>query len=196
MKKSQNQKMTNLTHWLSAYVDAKRNTNTSTIGERMAKLNHKFKCYNPINTLTDHIIPKLTFNGNPSATKYFETLEAGDTQIVMQDLLDRYDVLGDQSQMDKTICMIFIHYKGFVPEPCDCNNTTAVEVETAAKRLDHGVTHHGDTYETTAEMDDMIAFLRDQDILLYDIGRKVFAQQVREKEKKYGVKICDKIKKY
>jgi len=40
----------------------------------------------------------------------------------------------------------------------------------------------------------MIAFLRDRDIVLYEETQKIFAEQVRQTEEKYGVKICDEMK--
>ena len=181
-------RMTNLTDWLNQWVDAKRNTNTNMTTEEQQKIVYdRFLCYKPINHLTRYIRPKSITSGDTSA-------------INIDDLMERYAVLGDQSQLDKSICMIHIHYEGYVTEPCDCTNMTVAVVEDNStdteKPMDHGVNHHGDTFETTAEQDEMIAFLRDQDIFLYEESRKIFAEQVRQTEEKYGVKICDKIKKF
>ena len=128
-------------------------------------------------------------------------------QVSQKDLRERYIVLGDQAQMDKSACMIYTHWRGYVAEQCDCTNTTEKNVvaegdgsnvakylNQSTKVIDHGVTHHGDTFKTTPEQDAMIAFLRDRDIVLYEETQKIFAEQVRQTEEKYGVKICDEMK--
>jgi len=193
-----------LDEWLKGWVDAKRKASSSASIDEQKRLNKEWYCYNPINFQTRWI-------GNPDNGQNFEhkifypsasngtTTSAGGQQrkylVTPKSLRERYIVLGDQSQMDKSICMIHLHYRGHVMEECDCTNETLdTKFANITKRLDHGVTHHGDTFDTTPEQDAMIAFLRDKDTVLYEETRKIFAEQVREAEEKYGVKICDKMK--
>jgi hypothetical protein len=203
-----------LDDWLKGWVDVKRNANSSvsTIEEQHG-LNRKWQCYNPINFQTRWIghpqpnIEKISqhvfYPSHSNATATSASGEHQQYQVSSKDLWERYLVLGDQAQMDKSICMIYTHYRGYVAEHCDCTNSTAVaDVDDGnagiylnqSKVVDHGVSHHGDTYKTTPEQDAMIEFLRDRDMVLFEKTQKIFAEQVRQMEEKYGVKICDKMK--
>ena len=221
-----------LDDWLKGWADAKRNTQNSSLVQHGLR---KWACYNPINFQTrwiGHPITETTqhdFNifypglgSNATATSGSAGDEHGSSKnqyrVSPKDLRERYVVLGDQAQMDKSICMIFTHYQGYVAEECDCTNATTttnhvaeyyndritsttnnnvagyLNQSSATKVVDHGVAHHGDTFQTTPEQDAMIAFLRDQDTVLYKEAQKIFAEQVSQTEEKYGVKICDKKK--
>ena len=57
----------------------------------------------------------------------------------------------------------------------------------------HGVTHHGNSFQTTPSQDEKIAILRDLDYLLYETSRRIFREQVRFVEDKYNMTICDKL---
>ena len=209
-----------LDDWLKGWVDVKRNTNSSvSFIEEQQRLNREWQCYNPINFQTRWIgqpAPNIenvkhrniyTSHSNATAMPASTSGEHNPYNVTSKALWERYLVLGDQAQMDKSICMIYAHYRGYIDERCDCTNaTTVVDVDDeignagaylnqSKKALDHGVTHHGDTYKTTPEQDAMIEFLRDRDTELYKKTRQIFAEQVRQMEERYGVKICDKRKK-
>ena len=179
--------MPSLDEWLQAWADAKNN-------ETLVRENRKFACYNPINY-------------QAKFTKY-DPLEGKD------DLKQKYDVIGDNAQMPKTVCTIFIRYTGWVPKECDCtslapkrrrkmvavhNRTLPVEHQVLRKlRLEydtsqhsHGVKNHGKTYKTTPYQDELIAKLRDVDKEVYRLGREVFQEQVKEVEEEYKIHICD-----
>ena len=192
--------------WLKGWVDVKQNANSSvSIIDEQFRLSRKWACYNPINFQTRWIghpqpnIEKISHD-------VFYPSYSNQYKVSAKDLRERYLVLGDQAQMDKSICTIYAHYRGYVTEACDCTNATVVadnddgnvstylNQSTAGGILDHGVAHHGDTYKTTPEQDAMIEFLRDRDTVLYKKTQKIFAEQVREIEEKHGVKICDKMK--
>jgi hypothetical protein len=136
-----------------------------------------------------------------------------------EDLKSRYDVIGDNAQMDKSVCVIFIRYTGWVPKECDCSNgssnalsiesnlTAAVNVSSTSgstsrgqgleydiAKNSHGVTHHGATFETTQLQDQAIAKLRDVDALMYNISREVFKEQVQKVEEEYQIKVCDQFR--
>ena len=202
-----------LNDWLKGWVDVKRNNNSSvSFVEEQNRLNREWACYNPINFQTRWIgHPEPNIQNvrhhifDPSLSNATATSASGERnqyQVSLKDLRERYLVLGDQAQMDKSICMIYTHYRGYVTEQCDCTNATVAEADDGnvdtylnqSTTLDHGVSHHGDSYKTTPEQDAMIAFLRDRDTVLYDQTREIFAEQVRKIEEKYGVKICDKMK--
>ena len=121
-----------------------------------------------------------------------------------KDLKDRYMVLGDNAQMDKSVCMIFIHYTGWVPKRCVCTTSSTkgmnpleanatVNLNTTGNHFAHGVTHHGSLFQTTPSQDKKIAILRDLDIPLYEKSRDIFREQVRIVEDKYNITICDKL---
>ena len=109
--------------------------------------------------------------------------------------------LGDNDQMDKSVCMIFIHYTGWVPQRCNCStarSTTAVKAAVAVNtttdhRFAHGVTHHGSSFQTTPAQDAKIAILRDLDYPLYQTSRTIFREQVRRVEDQYNITLCDKL---
>ncbi|OEU18223.1 hypothetical protein FRACYDRAFT_236494 [Fragilariopsis cylindrus CCMP1102] len=121
-----------------------------------------------------------------------------------KDLKDRYMVLGDNAQMDKSVCIIFIHYTGWVPKRCVCTTSTnnvmnhleandAVNLNTTSIHFAHGVTHYGSLFQTTPSQDEKIAILRDLDLSLYEKSREIFREQVRIVEDKYNITICDKL---
>ena len=205
--KSLAHRMPSLDNWLKGWVDAKRNANSSlSIIEEQARLGGEWSCYNPINIQT-RWIGHPSINTQKMSHGLFYASLSDHYQVSQKDLRERYIVLGDQAQMDKSVCMIYTHWRGYVAEQCDCTNATEKNVvaegdgsnvakylNQSTKVIDHGVTHHGDTFKTTPEQDAMIAFLRDRDIVLYEETQKIFAEQVRQTEEKYGVKICDEMK--
>jgi hypothetical protein len=195
--------MPSLDDWLDAWVDA--------IGDQTkAKENKRlFRCYNPTNHQTEHV---LFDPDKPDKDKGKEHLKS------------RYDVIGDTAQMDKSVCMIFIRWTGWVPKECDCSNASnalsikskltadsALFVARASSRrrhlreqlLDlgynltkhsHGVKNHGATFKTTQYQNQAIAKLNDMDDLLYEATREVFQEQVHEVEEEYQIKVCDQFR--
>ena len=158
--------MPSLDHWLTAWVDALDN-------QTKAQENHKFRCYNPMNF-------ESSFTGFKSSASLAEN---------KQMLLQKFDVLGDNAQMDKTVCMIFARYAGWVPDPCDCTDQRRRRL---GGKVSHGVKHHGNTFNLTDYQRDMIVKLRTQDTLLYELGKEIFAEQVAEVENTFRVRLCDK----
>jgi len=152
-----------LDEWLKGWVDAKRKANSSASIEEQRRLNKEWNCYNPINFQTRWIgynDEKVGFEHSifyPSISNGTMASAGGQQRqylVTPKSLRERYIVLGDQSQMDKSICMIHMYYRGFVMEACNCTNVTLDTTDaTTTKRLDHGVSHHGDTFQTTPEQD-------------------------------------------
>ena len=77
-------------------------------------------------------------------------------------LKERYLVLGDNDQiMDNSVCMICIHYTGWVPHQCNCSaasstimvKAAAVDVHMTDRQFAHGVTPHGSSFQTTPAQD-------------------------------------------
>jgi hypothetical protein len=186
--------MPSLDEWLAAWQAAIGNTTKF-------KENSKFHCYEAINVQSYYLGVSSAQNAS------------------REDLKERFDVVGDNAQMGKTVCMIFIRYTGWVPKECDCsnanvtvsesNNVTMSTTGDATQRrrrhrrlaaatgynFDHGVTHHGTTFQTTPRQDEMIAKLTELDELLYQYSRDVFAEQVQEVEEEFKIKVCDKFRK-
>ena len=157
--------MPSLDEWLKAWTTVFKNST--------APHPQHFKCpYNPIN----HQSRFVAFD--PDKT-------------TKDDLRRRYDVIGDQAQMDKTVCVMYLRYSGFFPQECNCS--TASGKRQLIGVLDHGVKHHGNTFNVTAEQEEAISMLTKDDAVLFDMAREVFAQQVREIEEEFQVTLCEKI---
>jgi len=73
------------------------------------------------------------------------------------------------------------------------NATANADAIIPDSHFDHGVIHHGNTFQATQSQIDKIAMIRDLDIPLYDTSRQIFRDQVRVVENKYNIKICDKL---
>lgn len=196
--------------WLDAWIDAKNDTNKQMENQNL------FACYNPLNFQTRWIGHNFLKKNNNNANIYYNE-EDGNTATTNntgkeqhkqyiyseKELKDRYMVLGDHTQMDKSVCMIVIHYTGWVPKRCDCTTSTnvtnhletiaAVNVSTTGSHFDHGVSHHGSLFQTTPSQDKKIAILRDLDYSLYETSREIFREQVGIVEDKYNITICGKL---
>jgi hypothetical protein len=141
-----------------------------------------FKCYNPLNFQT-----KWTqFDGDK------------------QTLKRQYAVLGDHSQMDKTVCAIFLEYtqgEWGIPKVCDCtppkkDRRFLLDLSfDPQSSVSHGVQHHGSSVNITdAQRDLIVNRIRPRDMELYELGTEIFAEQVAALEKKFDMKICDKFR--
>ena len=204
-------KMPSLDDWLTAWVDAKHNTTKE-------RENIDMHCYNPINFQSRWVGNNIKTTNTDTGTNSSTSIDVGTDQHLhhYQDLKNRFLVLGDNAQMDKSVCMIFIQYTGWVPKRCDCTSSNmatiiddknssanaSVTTSNATANADatipdshfaHGVIHHGNTFQATQSQIDKIAMIRDLDIPLYDTSRQIFRDQVRVVENKYNIKICDKL---
>jgi hypothetical protein len=167
--------MPSLDSWLDAWVDGLDN-------EAKYKQNGKFDCYNPIS--------------------HQSTFVLFDETVTKEDLRKRYDIIGDNAQMQKSLCLIVIRYAKFVPSVCNCTgllkNTSSMSTDTGSfaktdkDRQEHGVTHHGATFNTTSHQEEAIAKLTVMDEQLYEmLVKDIFVEQVQEIEKEYQVTVCD-----
>ena len=177
-KTSREKPMThNLTHWLHAWVKAS-NQDRPQVGS-LNMYENMFSCYTPVN------FQSRWMGFDPAVAR-------GDN--AKQELRQRFKVIGDMAEMDKSICLIFIRYTGWVPDACACN---AVEqpVEQQMLSRSHGVKHHGAQYNTSAYEDELIQKLREIDNeLYYQYVKDIFEEQVKEVEQEFGVHLCEKIR--
>jgi len=67
-----------------------------------------------------------------------------------------------------------------------------VEVGYDRERHSHGVRHHGSSFAITERQRELISVLRRRDLVLYNVSRAVFAQQVAELEARHGIRVCDR----
>ena len=132
-----------------------------------------FKCYIPVNMQS-----KLL---NLNHTRIF-----GDNEdAAIKEIESRFTILGDTSQMTKTKCSIVAAFSGIVPTPCNCTHLKR-------RRLnDHGVIHHGNTFNATVQQRKLIDEITKVDQQLYRYSKVIFARQVEKLEKDFGVKICN-----
>jgi len=148
----------------------------------------KFNCYNPTNMQWKYVSASLPSSGHTKTTN-----TASDEVAVRR----TFDVVGDQSQMDKSVCVIFAYYTGYLAPECNCTSSDndGVDVDTTERTgFAHGVTHHGDTYEASRTELELIDELTRKDAALYQLGRKLFEENVRTVEAGFGVKLCDKLR--
>jgi len=128
-------------------------------------------------------------------------------------LESQFVVVGDNHRMWESICAIFIRYTSWVPPDCDCSwlkgnqdddteedgdqQSQPSQEHEHGRRLKihfygHGVRHHGNTFRTTPEQDELLAQLMTTDQPLYEIGKQVFETQVKAFEADYGIRLCPK----
>lgn len=62
------------------------------------------------------------------------------------------------------------------------------------KHIDHGVSHHGDTFNITDSQKTAISLLTQKDNVLFRMATELFDEQVRQVEKEFGVVLCNKMK--
>ena len=99
--------------------------------------------------------------------------------------------------MTKSICVIFARYTGWIPYECNCTNVDADSSEVRTDlgydpaRDSHAVVHHGSTFNTTKLVDDAIAKLRAVDMVLYELAKEIFHEQVQEVQDEFQVQLCD-----
>lgn len=155
--------MPTLHTWLQSWVDAIDN-------QTLAKQNQKYKCYDPRNLQTR-----------------FARVSNNSTDLETE-LLEKFDVVGDNARMFPTICLIFIRYARWVPPQCDCSQHGR---SLKWRFYDHGVRHHGGSYATTSEDDQLIAQLTTRDEPLYQAAKRAFSKQLKQVENEFGIQICE-----
>mmetsp|Transcript_6079 Transcript_6079/g.12424 ORF Transcript_6079/g.12424 Transcript_6079/m.12424 type:complete len:236 (+) Transcript_6079:3-710(+) len=129
--------------------------------------------------------------------------ERGDSIAGIQ---KKFAVIAPMDDLDVAICVIFVHYTGWIPEACDCSlsqtvklaldqeKSIAKESRNESVNFDHGVKNHGATYNTTKSQDELINQLIERDMLLYEYSKEIFEQQLMRVEEFFNVTICQKIK--
>mmetsp|Transcript_24761 Transcript_24761/g.27718 ORF Transcript_24761/g.27718 Transcript_24761/m.27718 type:complete len:572 (+) Transcript_24761:86-1801(+) len=142
----------NITLWLEAYANILDHPAATQEDQQIDKesLNNGFKCYSPIDSESEFMrfaenitIPEnYTYpypypsDNTPSNTIIITTTTITDRdeatkrvdKLLWDDLHSRYRVIGDSSQMTKTICAIFIAFTDgeHIPIVCDCSHQVAV----------------------------------------------------------------------
>ena len=156
--------------WLNAWAEARHN-------ETKAIDNQKFQCYEPLDFQANY----LEYDPDKGRGKEF--------------LKNSYDILGDFNRLQKTVCAIFIKYKGEIPKECNCTGQRRrLEFELTEKET-HGVTHHGSTYNVTDQQRALILEdIRPTEVELYRIVQEVFQEQVEELEKEHNFVMCEKFR--
>ena len=151
-----------LKDWLQRWADAMDN-------KTQAKLNEKFQCYDPRNMQAR-----------------FATIT--NTTDLENQLLQKFDIVGDNSRMFQTVCVIFIRYTQWVPRQCDCSRRAR---NLKFHLYGHGVRHHGGSYATTPEEDQLIAKLTQLDEPFYQAAQSLFSKQLEDVQQEYGIQICE-----
>lgn len=125
-----------LDEWLEPYAKLKEsNLDQKGYNRRADELYERFRCYNPIDTesvFTQFNTRILLENKNytypyPNTEDYGERDKSTKEidKILFDDLKHKYKIIGDTSQMVRTVCAIFIEFlQGkFIPKICDCTNS-------------------------------------------------------------------------
>ncbi len=161
--------MPSLDEWLEAWVLALNN-------ETKAEENEKFKCYDPRNKQTSFAYGHL----GDDERKDLETLDK------------RFEVIAPFERLDTSVCVIFVQFSGRVPEECVCAMATDEKKNRERKRelVDHGVQHHGSSFVTTPEQDEMISKLTMEDVVLHTYTNQLFEKKLKETEQDFGITIC------
>ena len=156
-----------------------------------------FHCYNPIDF-------QSIYSGVLNIQAMF-LLENATFSDQVDFFRERYTIMGDNAQMDKTVCAIFIHYTGWIPPKCDCTEQTTTTLNATNEegngkkkkkknkkyKVDHGVQHHGASFNRSSRHDEFIQEIRHNDLKLYKVSKAVFEIQVQELEAKHDFKLCD-----
>ena len=125
-----------------------------------------FKCYDPINMQSHY-------------TDF-------DDSVYESDLRSRFGVIGIMDQFGKSVCALSIRYTGLVPPSCNCTRKTNRRLNN-----DHGVTHHGSTFNVTDSQLRKISQITELDTLLYSQAKLAFAQQVLDIEDDFDIVLCN-----
>ena len=155
-----------LDDWLDHHVQRMDEQN---ITRAQSRAGGKFRCYDAINLQS-------------MMTGFDETMSESQ-------LRNRFDVIGVMDQLAKSACAINIRYTGAIHPSCDCTDVT----KSRRRNLrdgDHGVKHHGATFNLTDSQASKIQKLTQLDSLLYDRAKVAFANQVKEIEEELDIVLC------
>lgn len=180
--------MPSLDRWLEVWTVARPNAS-------VRRVRKHFGCYDPVNL-------QSTYLGFPED----ETA-----------MFSRFLVVGLTSEMERSTCLASIRVLGgVVPQRCNCTHRVSppsrsrgvdhqsapTDALTKDQRLfgyfqwarkdvvDHGVQHHGASYNTTPDQAILIDALTKEDQRVFQWARKHFARQIIEVEERYGFRLC------
>jgi hypothetical protein len=75
------------------------------------------------------------------------------------------------------------------------STNTGASAKNNKEKYEHGVTHHGATFNTTPHQEEAIAKLTIMDAQLYEmLVKDIFVEQVQEIEQEYQVTVCDTLR--
>ena len=190
--------------WLQAWVDASRPNATGGIPTVSNDQDNEFRCYDPRSMQTryagfDAGAMLLRDAGGDGTSGGFVPMGDDDDVVVEggvtleNDLARRFAVVGDNSEMVTSVCLIFLHYTqgAWIPPVCVVDPENEDDT-THRRRLKihfhgHGVRHHGSTYPTTPTEDALLEELGRYDQILYEAGKAVFEQQIQAAEDRYNI---------
>jgi hypothetical protein len=157
-------------------------------------------CYDPRNKQSQF----TNYGDGPSNDWPGEHFRWSSLNDSLRDIQNRFTVIGPMDEMDRVLCVTFLHYTGWLPPQCDCTNTktmTTTTTTTDAKmqskhetKESHGVKHHATSYITTQHQDMLIYTLTEKDVTLYEGVKFLFKEQVRVLESRLNVKICNEFR--
>lgn len=161
-------KMICLDDWLSFWAGV-------VAGNQTVPKGAQFGCYTPISMQSEYV-------------KY-------DPQNKSR-LQAQFTVIGPMDDLERTLCVIFIHYSGWVPGCCSCTEAENeglgyINDENAST---HGVKHHGSSYKTTQYQDYLIKMLVNKDSLLYAHVKALFHRQVEIIEQELNITLCKRLR--
>jgi hypothetical protein len=135
---------------------------------KRGKTMDKYYCYNPVNLQ----VSRVGRFKNPTI-----------------DLPQHFGVVGIMEDLFRSTCLISISLEHHVPPRCNCSLGSAST--TVFHPNDHGVHHHGGTFQTTPQQDHWIQALTPLDQQLYDDVRLLFLKQVETTEQQFNFSMCD-----
>lgn len=138
----------------------------------MHETDNKFNCYRPVNLQSRLLRVNNTI------------LLGDDADAAIKDIESKFTIIGDNSQMNKSMCSIITRYSSIVPDQCDCS---VDEAQRLLSSFDHNVKHHGDNFNITAQQREWIDEITKADQKLYKYGKIIFARQVEQLEKELDV---------
>ena len=152
---------TTLDDWLRYWVKAK-----SSKAPKRSHLDHKFKCYNPMN-LQCHI---AGWDGSKN------------------DLRNKFEIVGVLERFTKSNCMMLVHILHKVPEICNCTGHRRIATNTI--RPSHGVSHHGSSFNLTDIQMQLLTELTYEDTRMYSLGLELMDESLALMEDQYQVRLC------
>ena len=153
-----------LAEWLKFWVKQQRDP-AQGVRYRDAP-DQKFRCYTPMNFQWNRL-------SRPSK----------------QDLAANFDVVGLTSDFVRSTCMMSISILNKVPRRCDCTHGEPNKQPMVVHKV-HRVKHHGSSYPTTPQEDELIAELTRHDAQLLRDAEEHFRRKLDEIEQLWQIKIC------